>query len=260
MPIPGSPADPLIRVLVTDFDPMTTRLLAADIRRQHAFDVIECRSTAEQMRECISANSPAVLLLSRKSRDLTNDRLRLLRSIRQEFSGMRIVVLVDLLDREVTSGLFRAGVRGVFECSEYDPERLCRCIECVAAGQIWAKSEHLGFVMDAFAETAPLRLLSAKGGSLLSPREKDVVQLVADGFGNREVAQQLGLSAHTVKNYLFNVFDKLGVSSRAELIMYVLADTDRLSSSHRESRKRPKPAGVRSARATANGAFTERLS
>lgn len=229
MQTPGSPAGPLIRVLITDFDPMTTRLLAADIRRQQNFEVIESSSSEDAVCDSIAANKPAVMLLSGNSREPNGDRLRLLRTIRQQNPELRTVLLVDVLNREVIPEFFRAGAKGVFECSDYDSELLGRCIRCVAAGQIWARSECLHFVMDAFAETSPVRLLSAKGASLLTPRETDVVQLVADGFGNREVAVQLGLSVHTVKNYLFNIFDKLGVSSRAELIMYVLASADRSS-------------------------------
>lgn len=223
MQAPGAPADPLIRVLVTDFDPMTTRLLAADLRRQQHFEVIECSSALDAICNNLAVMRPAVMLLSGKLRDPNSDRLRLLRSIRQRFPEVRIVLILDVLNREVIPELFRAGAKGVFECSDYNSQLLGRCIRCVAAGQIWARNEHLVIVMDAFAETAPLRLLNSNGASLLTPRERDVVRLVADGFGNREVAEQLGLSAHTVKNYLFNVFDKLGVSSRAELIMYVLS-------------------------------------
>lgn len=247
MGAPATRPEELKQVLVSDKDAMTRRLLAADLRRQGGFEVAECGCSAEQIGES-GAGSPAVLLLSGMSGELA-ERLRLLRQLRQQFPGLRVVVLVDVLDRELTAELFRAGAKGVFECSEYDAERLGRCIACVAAGQIWAKSEHLGFVLDAFTETTPPRLLSAKGGALLTRREKDVVELVADGFGNREVAEQLGLSAHTVKNYLFNVFDKLGVSSRAELIMYVLADSDRLAG--REGRRRPKTAAERSRSAAA---------
>jgi DNA-binding NarL/FixJ family response regulator len=118
----------------------------------------------------------------------------------------------------------------------------------VSAGQIWAKSEHLVLVLDAFAETTPAQALSPKVGELLTPRERDVVRLVADGFGNREIAQQLGLSAHTIKNYLFNVFDKLGISSRAELIMFVLSNARGLLNPNDSDESRPKPGPSRSSR------------
>ncbi|MGO9939932.1 MAG: response regulator transcription factor [Terracidiphilus sp.] len=118
---------------------------------------------------------------------------------------------------------FRAGAKGLFDRAVYDPVLLCRCIQRVAEGQIWAKSEELGFVLEAFA-SAP-RIQVSKGVQSLTPREREVARLVSDGLSNSEVAQRLGLSTHTVKNYLFNVFDKIGVSNRAELILCLLAST-----------------------------------
>jgi len=53
-------------------------------------------------------------------------------------------------------------------------------------------------------------------------REEQVVALVADGLSNRDVAGELGLSEHTVKKYLFRIFEKLGISSRVELVLYAL--------------------------------------
>jgi DNA-binding NarL/FixJ family response regulator len=150
----------------------------------------------------------------------------LLRQVRNRYPSARPVMLLDDSSREFIAELFRAGAKGVFSRSEYDAQLLCRCIRCVSSGQIWANSEQLGFVLDVFAETASLNVFNASGEKMLTRREKDVVRLVAEGFGNREIAQQLGLSVHTIKNYLFNVFEKLGISSRSELVMYVLSNSD----------------------------------
>ena len=57
----------------------------------------------------------------------------------------------------------------------------------------------------------------------LSKREEQIARLVASGLSNREVAQRLSLSPHTVKNYLFRVFEKLGISTRIELVLYMLS-------------------------------------
>ena len=58
----------------------------------------------------------------------------------------------------------------------------------------------------------------------MSARELDVVRGVAEGLRNREIAQRLTLREHTVKNYLFRIFDKLGVSSRVEVVLYALGN------------------------------------
>jgi two-component system nitrate/nitrite response regulator NarL len=60
------------------------------------------------------------------------------------------------------------------------------------------------------------------GLKLPTPRELDIVQLVVEGLGNREVSKKLNLGEHTVRNYLFHAFDKLGVPTRAELGLYCL--------------------------------------
>lgn len=215
-----------ITVLVTDPDVMTARLLATDLRRQKQFEVIDCASTAHAIQQCIAERSPAILLLGLHHRFVPVEWLTLLRNIRSLHPNTRTIVLLERQERQLVPELFRAGIRGVFERGSYDPVCLSHCIECVANGQIWAKSELLGLVMDAFVKTAPLRVVSATGEDLLTPRERDVVRFVAEGFGNREVAQQLGLSSHTVKNYMFNIFEKLGISSRAELILYVLSSKE----------------------------------
>ena len=59
--------------------------------------------------------------------------------------------------------------------------------------------------------------------SCLSKREQDVVRSVVEGLTNREIAHQLKLTEHTVKNYLFRIFDKLGVSSRVELVLHAFS-------------------------------------
>jgi len=69
-----------------------------------------------------------------------------------------------------------------------------------------------------------MSFLSANGDALLSARELDVVRCVAEGLSNREIAQRLSLREHTVKNYLFRIFDKLGVSSRVEVVLYALGN------------------------------------
>jgi two-component system nitrate/nitrite response regulator NarL len=216
-----------IRVLVTDTDKITVRLLAADLMRQQQFEIDYC--LASDLADHISTVLPTVLLLSARLQDPASEMLGLLRKVRANCPSLRVIVLSEACGKEMITEVFRAGARGFFDRSSYDPVPLCLCIQRVAEGQIWATSEELGFVLDAFSETAPMHVFQANGIESLTPRERDVVRLVTDGFANREVAQQLGLSPHTVKNYLFSVFDKIGVSSRAELIMYVLSNNGRYS-------------------------------
>jgi len=108
----------------------------------------------------------------------------------------------------------------VFCLAQSSFKLLRRCVEQVHAGQIWANSSELAEVVEALSRLAPVRVVNADGMRLLTKREEEVVHLVAEGLQNREIATKLKLSEHTVKNYLFHIFDKLGVSSRVELVLY----------------------------------------
>lgn len=76
------------------------------------------------------------------------------------------------------------------------------------------------------SEVPSLRVLNSRGDNLLTPREEQVVALVAEGLGNRQIARELNLSEHTIKKYLFRIFEKLGISSRVELVLYAVNNGD----------------------------------
>jgi DNA-binding NarL/FixJ family response regulator len=93
----------------------------------------------------------------------------------------------------------------------------------VFRGEAWINYQQMNYILDALSDVPTLRVLSSTGRSLLTPREEQVVALVADGLTNRGVASELGLSEHTIKKYLLRIFDKVGISSRVELVLYALS-------------------------------------
>jgi len=162
-----------------------------------------------------------VALISSNLQDGLGKGLSLASELRSRHPETRSVILLDRTDRQSTVDAFRAGARGVLSRGA-GLAALPTCVHRVSEGQIWASSDELGYLLDIFAQTTPARTLSNSCCKLLTPREQAVVQLVADGLSNREIAMQLKLSQHTVKNYLFRVFDKIGVSSRVELVLCAL--------------------------------------
>src|SRR5581483_4010186 len=133
------------------------------------------------------------------------------------------VLLLDQYDRDVVVQAFRSGVRGLFCFADYPFRLLCKCIHSVHNGQVWANSEQLRYLLETVIHVPALRVVNAKGVKLLTPREEQVVALVADGLSNREVADELALSEHTIKKYLIKIFDKLGISTRVELVLYAVS-------------------------------------
>jgi DNA-binding NarL/FixJ family response regulator len=136
------------------------------------------------------------------------------------------VLLVSAYDRELVVSAFRSGARGIFTITDSNLRHLCKCLLCVTAGQIWAGTEQLNYLLDLVSEVPSLRVLNAGGKRLLTPREEQVVALVAEGLGNRQIARELNLSEHTVKKYLFRIFEKLGISTRVELVLYAVNNGD----------------------------------
>jgi len=97
---------------------------------------------------------------------------------------------------------------------------LIDCVEHVRKGFIWAGREEANFVLEAFKNISAPIALTVGNSSTLTKRELQVVQCAAAGKTNKTIASELGLSEHTVKNYIFRAFEKLGVSSRVELLFY----------------------------------------
>jgi len=81
----------------------------------------------------------------------------------------------------------------------------------------------MNYLLDALSEVPTLWVVNSNGRALLTPREEQVVALVADGLPNRAVAAELGHSEHTIKKYLLHIFDKVGISSQVELVLYAMS-------------------------------------
>jgi DNA-binding NarL/FixJ family response regulator len=146
--------------------------------------------------------------------------LKLLRRLVRERSKINCVLLLDYDNRDVVIEAFRSGAVGVYERNK-PYSQLVKCIRCVNRGEVWASSCQLRYVLEALAQGLPPLVTDSKGEVLLSTKEHEVASKVAEGMRNREIAELLCVSEHTVKNLLFRIFDRLGISSRAELILYL---------------------------------------
>ncbi|MCU1298184.1 MAG: DNA-binding response regulator, LuxR family [Acidobacteriaceae bacterium] len=210
-----------IRVFLADSSRIHAHLLADALARNPGFTVVGSACVAHEILNSASAKSPDVLVISCRLEEEPLKGLDVLRKMRALQPLLRGVVLIDSSKQETVIEAFRAGAQGVFSRHE-SVETLCKCVRQVYEGQVWANSEQVSFALAALAAAPAVRAVGANGLSLLSKRELEVVRSLAEGLTNREIAERLGLSQHTIKNYLFRVFDKLGVSSRMELLYLTL--------------------------------------
>jgi DNA-binding NarL/FixJ family response regulator len=198
---------------------MNSQLLAAALERNKRFQVLDPVSDARGIVAAVAKEKPAVVVISAELDEDKRKGFEVARELHALHAEVRVVMLIDTSEHGQVVEAFRAGARGVF-CRSESLMSLAKCIQCVSEGQIWANSKELRYLLEALGEALPLRVIDARGAALLSRRELEVVRCVAEGLSNREIAQRLGLTEHTVKNYLFRIFDKLGVSKRVEVVLY----------------------------------------
>lgn len=210
-----------IRVLIADDTQIHTQLLAEALRRDHQLEVIDPPARSRDLVEAVKLHRVEVVVLSSNLDDEPLRGFEVLRQLRAANPDLRAIVLLESSRPEAVLQAFRAGAKGIFNRDD-SVETLSRCIRSVRQGQVWANSQQISYAIEALASSPVVRAVDSGGLSLLSKREMDVVRSLAEGLSNREIADRLGLSQHTIKNYLFRVYEKLGVSSRLELLFMTL--------------------------------------
>jgi DNA-binding NarL/FixJ family response regulator len=157
--------------------------------------------------------------------DLEDGRLAgldVLTEIHASYPGTPIVMLFDAWHDDLILHAFRVGAKGVFCRTEKNLEMLWKCIGAVCQGQVWASRRQLHLLLNNLTKARPIGATSSAGMKLLATRETHVADLVAEGLPNKEIALRLSITEHTVSNYLFRIYNKLGVSSRVELVLHIL--------------------------------------
>jgi DNA-binding NarL/FixJ family response regulator len=209
------------RVLISDKTLLGCQLLTNSLDGHIAdFGIGACATGSEEILRAAHAIEPEIALISAALSDGPLAGFKSLPVLQSLFPQCSVVVLLDANDPELVVDAFRARARGIF--FRADPiEHLIKCIECVYRGQVWIGSRDLRLVLDAFSECSPFHSPISTNQNL-TKRELDIANLVAAAQTNRQISRRLNLSEHTVKNYLFRIFEKVGVGSRVELAVHMM--------------------------------------
>jgi two-component system nitrate/nitrite response regulator NarL len=213
-----------IRVLLADNSRIHTQLLSDALNKDPSLEVINWDWDPSGLIPTALAQNVDILAISSGLHGPAADAFEVVRELRAVIPGTKVVVLLESPKDEDVVNAFRAGAKGIFN-RESSVEMFCKCIHRVHEGEVWADRRSVSLAIDALASTPVVRAVGKGGLNLLSKRELQVVQCLVQGLSNREIADQMGLSQHTIKNYLFRVFDKLGVSSRTELLYMTLSQS-----------------------------------
>ena len=205
-----------IRICVVDDHTLFRESIVAVLGAQKDFQVVGHCGVAADAKPMLSQDIPNVLLLETLLPD--HGTLELLREMPVLSPGAKTFTTADTEAREEIIETMRLGARG-FLAKDASPELFFKCIRKVHRGEIWLNSRLTEAVMAALGTRAETPTEQTNTG--LSPREMDVIQLVVQGYKNKDIAEKLFISEKTVKNHLSAVFNKMGVSDRLEMTLYV---------------------------------------
>jgi DNA-binding NarL/FixJ family response regulator len=211
-----------VKVFIADSSQLSCQLIAAAVRRgRYRTRVVGYATDAVGIREGLEENDADVAVIGARLEEQALAGFDVTREVMASRSKPRVIIILDSNKPTMVVEAFRAGASGIFS-RDQSSELLCKCIHAVHKGQVWASSKELRFVIEALGATPAARPISVRATGLLTKREEGVVHLVAEGMTNRDISQELKLSEHTVRNYLFRIFNKVGTSNRLELALYAI--------------------------------------
>jgi len=207
-----------VRVLIADSNVMNGQLVAGALRRyRNVFEVIGCTTSSTDTLRLLRKSPCDVAVISTELQDGPLTGFKVLHHIRASGLKTAAVMMMDENERDLVIESFRGGARGVF-CRGNVVKSLCKCIRTIHGGQLSVSNQQLECLLEVISRLRPFAYKSSKL-KLLSKREAEVAELVGQGLKNAEIARELHVAEHTVRNYVFNIFEKLGLSSRVELVL-----------------------------------------
>ncbi|WP_395154158.1 response regulator [Ilumatobacter sp.] len=198
-----------ITVVIVDDHEVVALGLRALLADADGIDVIGTATTCEAAVELVTKKRPDVVLMDYRLPDGTGAETA--RAFKEAQLGTNVVMITSVADRRVLSQALDAGCCG-FLSKNSDRADLVHAITAAAAGESY-------FTRDMLQHLVHLRRFDDIGQAELSDREVEVLQLTADGMYPEEVAKQLHLSAHTVKNHLRHAMSKLDAHTKLEAVV-----------------------------------------
>jgi DNA-binding NarL/FixJ family response regulator len=200
------------RVFLVDDHEIVRRGIAGIIDAEHDLEVVGESSTVSQTLGRVTATRPDVVVLDVRLPDGSG--IDLCRSILSKFPELRCIMLTAFDDDQASVAAVLAGASG-YVLKDIRGQKLIEGIRAVAAGRALMTRAITDQVVDRLSEPA-----AQVDGPELTLRERQVLQLIADGLTNRQIGERLELAEKTVKNYVSGLLAKLGMERRTQAAVY----------------------------------------
>lgn len=201
-----------IRVVLVDDHPIVLQGLEHLFARQPDIEVAACASTVAAAVAAARTVHPDILLLDLRMPD--GGGLAVLDALAADQIATKTVVLTAAISDEEVAEALKKGAAGLV-LKESSPDQLLECVRRVHAGERWLDPEAMTRVVASESSSAA----SDDRAASLTAREREVVRMIASGLRNREIGERLSISENTVKVHLHNIYEKLGVEGRMELLL-----------------------------------------
>jgi len=203
-----------VTVVLADDHPLMRKALNDLLSSERDFTVLAQCANGDEALRAVRAHRPDILVLDLRMPG--RDGLSVMREMKAEKLPTRVVLLAASLDDEEMLEASRLGVRGVV-LKEMTPRLLVQCIRKVHAGEPWLERRTAARAF----ETLLRREAGAREiGKVLTPREIEIARMAAMGLRNKAIGDRMSISEGTVKTHLHNIYEKVHVQSRAELVLY----------------------------------------
>ncbi|MBZ9599975.1 response regulator transcription factor [Streptomyces yangpuensis] len=207
----------MIRVLIADDQPLVRRGLALILGPDPEFEVVGEAEDGARAVALARELRPDVVVMDIRMPVL--DGVRATEELARTLPDVRVLALSTFDMDEYVVAALRAGAYG-FLPKDVSPEELGAAVRIVHAGEAAVAPRLLTRLLSAYIRTpAPVRPAAAAVPSGMTPREREIWQLLATGLDNAEIAAELDISVSTVKNHITGIFGKLGVRDRAQAVI-----------------------------------------
>ena len=208
-----------LKVLLADDHKLLRAGLKLLLQRNPDFAVVGEAADGEQTLQLFQQLEPDLLLLDLSMPKM--DGLDCLREIKSRWPGAKVIVLTMHEDENYIKQAMQAGAAAYVHKSAADTD-LFKAIEAVQAGQLYLSQQDSNLLLHVLLKQDPAPVDNQAPYVLLSPRERDVLRLIAHGYSMAEVAEKLSLSIKTVDTYKTRLMEKLGTTRKSELVSYAL--------------------------------------
>ena len=203
-----------IRVLIADDHPVVRAGIKTMLEKEPGLCVVGEIAEGDRVEALTRQWRPDVLVLDVNMPGL--DPVSVTRHLREQYPALNVLVLTAYDDDAYVTGLLAAGATG-YLLKEEALDTLVAAIRAVAKGESWLSQRVAGRL--ARKAVAPVRAAEIEP---LTPREREVLRLLALGLSNDGIADRLYIAKRTVQNHVSNIYSKLNLDSRAEAVLYAI--------------------------------------